>query len=164
VGSTVKVIMRSTKRIRLLLIFIGLPFVLLVGVWMQSAYADEQKVNVVIIGNKNIPESSLSKVDIQNIFLGKKTRLASIKITFGILKESPVHESFLQEYLSRTPAQYEQYWKKLIFTGQGKAPKVFETEEALVEYVKNTAGAIGYIGSNTAQSIESDGLHQFTIQ
>lgn len=162
--SIVKIIMRSMQRIRLMFVFIGIAFVLLVGVFVQPALADEQKADVVIIGNKNIPESSLSKTDIQNIFLGKKTKLDSTKITFVMLKSGDVHKSFLKEYLSRTPAQYKKYWKKIVFTGKGKAPKAFKTEEDLIEYVKNTEKAIGYIGSDTVQNIESDSFHQFTIQ
>ena len=156
--------MRNIKCIRLLLVLIGMPFILLAGVLVHTAFADEQKADVVIIGNKNIPESSLSKTDIQNIFLGKKTKLGSTKITFVILKSGEVHESFLKEYLSRTSAQYKKYWKKIVFTGKGKAPKAFKSEETLVEHVKNTEGTIGYIGSDTAQNIESDSLHQFTVQ
>lgn len=152
------------KNIKVLVVFTGLLLVLLGNVFVQSASPDEQMAGVVIIGNKNIPESSLSKMDIQNVFLGKKTKLGGTKITFVILKSGDVHESFLKEYLSRTPSQYNKYWKKMIFTGKGKAPKVFETEEALVEYVKASEGAIGYISPDTAQHIEGDNLHQFTIQ
>ncbi len=162
--STVKIIMWSIQRIRLMLVFIGMLFVLLVGVFVHPAFADEQKAEAVIIGNKNIPKSSLSKTDIQNIFLGKKTKLDNTKITFVILKSGDVHKSFLKEYLSRTPAQYKKYWKKIVFTGKGKAPKTCKTEEDLIEYVKNTKKAIGYIGSGTVQTIESDSFHQFTIQ
>ena len=156
--------MRTARKIRLLFVVIGVLFVLLGSVFVQSASPDEQTAGIVIIGNKNISESSLSKTDIQNIFLGKKTKLGGTKITFVILKSGDVHESFLKEYLSRTPAQYNKYWKKMVFTGKGKAPKVFKTEEDLVEHVQNTEGAIGYIGSDSAQSIGSDSLHQFTIE
>jgi len=156
--------MRNIKGIKLLFVFIGMSFVLLVSVFVQSAFTDAQAADVVIIGNKDIPESSLSKTDIQNIFLGKKTKLGSTKIAFVILKSGDVHENFLKVYLSRTPAQYKKYWKKIVFTGKGKAPKSLKTEEALVEHVKNTEGAIGYIGSDTAQNIESDSLNQFTVQ
>jgi ABC-type phosphate transport system substrate-binding protein len=157
-------IMRPARKIRVLWVIIGLPLIFLGSVFVQAVFPNEQTAGIVIIGNNNIPESSLSKTDIQNIFLGKKTKLDGAKITFVILKEGDVHESFLKEYLSRTPAQYKKYWKKIVFTGKGKAPKTFKTEEALVEYVKNTEGAIGYIGSETAQTVESDSLQQITVQ
>lgn len=134
------------------------------SVFVQSASPDEQTAGILIIGSKNIPESSLSKTDVQNIFLGKKTKVDSTKISFVILKEGDIHEGFLKEYLSRTPSQYDKYWKKMIFTGQGKAPKVFKTEEELVEYIKTTEGVIGYISSDTGQNIESNSLQQFIIQ
>ena len=157
--------MRERERSRrILVMLIGMFSGLLTGVCLQTAYAEGQQGTVVIIGNKNLPESSLSKTDIQNIFLGKKTKVDSTNITCVILKSGEVHENFLKGYLARTSSQYEQYWKKVVFSGQGKAPKVFETEETLIEYVKNTEGAIGYIGAATAQKIESGSLRQFVVQ
>ena len=156
--------MRSIEKITLIFVVIGMPFVLLFAVFVQTGFPDEQKGAVVIIGSSNIPQRSLSKMDIQHIFLGKKTKADSTKITFVTLKGGDIHEIFLREYLSRTPAQYTKYWKKLIFTGQGNAPKAFETEEDLVEYVRTNEGVIGYISANTAKNIGNENLQQFTVQ
>lgn len=134
------------------------------GMGLPSAPVGAQPADIVIIGHKDLPESALSKVDLQNIFLGKKATLGSANITFVILKSGAVHEKFLQAYLARTTAQYEQYWKKMVFSGQGRMPKVFETEAALLEYVKTTAGALGYLGTAASQTVESAGFRQFTIQ
>ena len=139
-------------------------WVIVMGVFWISAYVEAQQAEIVIIGNKNLPESALSKVDIQNIFLGKKATVGSTTITFVILKSGEVHEKFLQAYLARTSSQYEQYWKKMIFSGQGRMPKVFDTEAALLDYVKTTDGAIGYIGVAAATTIESGSFRQFTVQ
>ncbi|MBW1940195.1 MAG: substrate-binding domain-containing protein [Deltaproteobacteria bacterium] len=106
--------------------------------------------DVIIIGNKNVPASSLSKKDIQNIYLGRKTKWDNNqKIIFVTLKKGEVHKRFIKEYVGKTSAQYRNYWKKQVFTGKGKAPKCFDAEEKLVDYVANTEGAIGYISSGT---------------
>ncbi len=161
--STVEIIMERIKRIRILRIMcIGIFFVLSVWVSGQVALADEQDGALIIIGNPNLSGSSLSQVDLQNIFLGKKKTLGSIKVSFVILKNGDLHKSFLKEYLSRTPSQYKKYWKKMVFTGKGKAPKVFKTEEALIEHVQETEGVIGYISSETAKGFDSGSIHQFT--
>jgi ABC-type phosphate transport system substrate-binding protein len=131
---------------------------------MHKGDAWGQDVDVVIIGNQTVPEKPLSTTDVQNIFLGKKTKLNSTKITFVILKAGEVHERFLKEYLSRTPSQYTKYWKKMVFTGKGKAPKAFATEADLVEYVEKTEGAIGYVGLSTAQETQSQDIHQLIVQ
>lgn len=156
--------MRTTRKIRVVWLAIGLLLVLPGSVSGQSESPDEQAAAVVIIGHNSLPEQALTKMDVQDIFLGKKTKLDGTKITFVILKNGEVHEIFLKEYLSRTPSQYTQYWKKMIFTGKGKAPKAFETEEALVEYIQTTEGTIGYIGAATAQGLESGSVHHVIVQ
>jgi ABC-type phosphate transport system substrate-binding protein len=138
--------------------------VCLPGICVHTLSAEAQTSDVVIIGHKNLPDNPLSKVDVQNIFLGKKAKVDNTNLTVVILKSGDVHETFLQEYLSRTSSQYDKYWKKIVFTGQGKAPKIFETEEALIEYVKNTEGAIGYISTQSAKALESGSLRQFLVQ
>jgi len=147
-----------------LVIAIGLPLVLFTDVFVQGALADKEKEDVVVIGNKSVPERSLSKTEIQNIFLGKKKRVDGTSITFVTLQGGPLHEIFLKKYLSRTPAQYKKYWKKMIFSGKAKTPKAFKTEQALIEHVEKTEGTIGYIDAETARKIESDRLSLFSIQ
>ena len=61
-----------------------------------------------------------------------------------MLKTGPIHESFVQEILGTTPSKLKNIWKELIFTGKGAAPKIFKTDNEMIEYVANTTGAIGY--------------------
>ena len=37
----------------------------------------------------------------------------------------------------------------MVFTGKGSLPRLFESEEELVQFVRNTPGAIGFIQSAT---------------
>lgn len=109
--------------------------------------------DVLIITNKNMPETSISREDVKDIFIGKKTNWANDEaITFVILEDGQTHQLFLQNYVKRTPAQYSRFWKKQIFTGKGRKPKSFKTEEALIDYVADTDGAIGYISTESASS------------
>ena len=114
--------------------------------------------DVVIVCNKNVPEDSLSKGEVKNIFLGKKTRWRNDeKIIFVISEASEAHKTFLKEYIGKNAFQYANYWKKQVFTGKGKPPKSFGTEESLLDYVSDTEGAIGYLPSeapgNTVKTI-----------
>ncbi len=115
-----------------------------------TAYADD----VIIICNKSVSENSLTKQDIKNIFMGKKTRWNNDrKIVFVIMKESEVHKAFLQEYVGKDSFLYNNYWKKQVFIGRGKPPKSFKTEESLIDYITGTEGAIGYISSSADKDL-----------
>lgn len=105
--------------------------------------------DVLLIANKDVPVSSLSGNDIKSVFLGKKTRWENEqKIHFVISDIDDVHHKFLQTYIKRTPAQYSRYWKKLVFTGKGRKPKSFKTDQGVVGYVARTSGAIGYVSAD----------------
>ena len=125
----------------------GLGTILFVLLCLAStaAFAD-----VVVIANKNVPETSMSKERVKNIFLGKVVKWQDgSRIRFVTLKGDS-HKSFLKEYIGRSEAQYKTYWKKILFTGKGSMPKSFDTEQEMAQYVANTKGAIGYISKNTA--------------
>ena len=105
---------------------------------------------VVVIANKSVPASSLDVEEVKNIFLSKKTQWRDgSKITFVALKNGSVQNSFLKSYLQKTPSQYNRYFRTLVFTGKGKAPRTFSTEAEVVSYVSSTEGAIGYVSSET---------------
>lgn len=149
--------------IRLILLGISVLVGLAGGLLVHSGvYA--QNDAVVLVAHNSVPGNALSKTDVQNIFLGKKTKLESAPISIILLKEGELHEQFLKDYLSRTPDQYLKYWKKLIFTGEGKAPKTVATEEELVQYVAATEGAIGYVSAVVFQKQQGQNIHQLTVQ
>ncbi len=115
----------------------------------SAGFAD----NVLIITNKNVSETTISKDDVKSIFIGEKTDWSNgEKITFVTLDEGKTHELFLGNYVKRTPAQYSRFWKKQIFTGKGRKPKSFKTEEGVVDFVAETDGAIGYISTESASN------------
>lgn len=102
--------------------------------------------SVMVIANPSVPDSLLSKKDVSNIFLGKKSTWDDgRKIVFVILKKSKTHDDFLKTYLSKTATQFDTLWKKKMFTGRGIPPKAMNSDQAMVDFVAKTAGAIGYV-------------------
>ncbi len=142
----------------------GIVCVLISWMLCQPLAAEDQSDALLLIGNQTLSDYTLSQIDVQNIFLGKKKKLDNHNITFVILKSGEIHEEFLKEFLARTPSQFNRYWKKMVFTGKGKAPKVFQTEEALLEYVRETEDTVGYLSAETMQAADSSDVHQFVIE
>lgn len=104
----------------------------------------------IVIANKNVPVSSLTRAEAQNIFLGKNVMWpGGKKISIAVLKEGAVHESFLKDVLAKNASQFDITWKQAIFTGKGRPPKTVGTEAEMVQFVSSTDGAVGYIGSDT---------------
>jgi ABC-type phosphate transport system substrate-binding protein len=124
---------------------------------MPFSAAATNAAEVALIANPNAPESVLSPDEVQQIFLGRKTRWSdNRKIHFAVLNGGPVHEAFLKQYIGKTPSQFDVYWKKMVFTGKGSLPKSFSAPEDLAAYVAETPGAIGYApGDAVAGDVKS---------
>ncbi|MBU0996049.1 MAG: hypothetical protein KJ737_26435 [Proteobacteria bacterium] len=103
----------------------------------------------VLIGSPDIFESTLTKKEIRNIYLGKKKKWLNghaIKLTVNDTPE--VQISFTSVYLQKTPAQFITFWKNMVFVGQGRFPKFFSNEKELIDYIQSTDGAIGFISTD----------------
>lgn len=105
---------------------------------------------ILIIANKSVTESSVSKLDVQMIFLGKKKSWDSgDKINPVMLKSGETHEKFVNTYVQKTVESFASFWKHAILSGTGVPPKSFSSEEDLVKYVAGKENAVGYISSGT---------------
>ncbi|MBF0226197.1 MAG: substrate-binding domain-containing protein [Desulfobacterales bacterium] len=114
-------------------------------------YSANAEDDVKVIGNNDVPDKELSKMDIQQIFLGKKTRWTdNKKITIVTSKNEELNEKFLTRFVGKTPSQFRNYWKNLVFTGKGKEPIAFSNDKALIEYIVSNEGTIGYVSSEAS--------------
>ncbi len=106
--------------------------------------------DIVVIGSKDLAINSLTKEEVKNIFLGVTTKWPDKrKIYFVTMKGSDAHKVFLKKYIRKSPSQFRAFWKKKLFTGKGKMPKMLNTEQEIVDYLAQTDGAIGYVSSAT---------------
>lgn len=125
----------------------SLIFSLLLSFAMGAVAAETSSTPeaIVIISHKDVSDS-LKKSDIEQIFLGKKTRWANdAAIYFAVLTEESVYQTFLKDYINKTTIQYTNYWKKQVFTGKGRMPKSFSTSQDIIKFVAETPGAISFV-------------------
>ncbi len=129
--------------------FRGVIFLAIVGMNFSSpgiALTDD----LIVIGNRSVPVSTLSLSEVQRIYLGKmKVWDNGIKVFFVKMGKGETSDRFLKHYVKKNPSVYKKFWKKQVFTGGGKPPKEFKKEKDLVKYVSETKGAVGYISSKS---------------
>jgi hypothetical protein len=118
------------------------------GSWSAARAQD-----VVLVVNKSVQISEISNADLRAIFMGTRTRFAdgshAVPVT---LKGGPAHEVFLKNHVGEGPEEFRSQWRKVVFTGQGAMPKAFDSESALIEYVADTPGAVGYVSRISSQN------------
>jgi ABC-type phosphate transport system substrate-binding protein len=120
--------------------------VLLALALMIGCSAGLVSAEVKIIANTSVAETTLSARNVEDIFLGKTVQWPdNAVIRVVTVKDPKIHRAFLDQYLKKSESQWNAYWKRLVFTGTGTLPEQAETQQALLEYVAKTKGAVGYM-------------------
>jgi len=121
---------------------------LLLGLTLHPAISQAQ--DVFIIANKNFAASQITTAELRDIFTGVRSRLADGTRSIPVaLKGGPAHEVFLKNYVQQNPDEFRVSWRKVVFTGKGSMIREFSSENALLDYVSATPGAIGYVSRIT---------------
>ena len=115
-----------------------------------------------VIVNKANAVEKISSRDLKRIFLGEKTTWPhnKEKIRVAVFKKAALHKEFLRDILKKSPLQFSLHWKRILFTGTGSAPNIFNTDAEVKEFVKANPTAIGYISpqslDDTVKKISTD--------
>lgn len=125
-------------------------FILSAMLWGLSVVVPSTVLaDVSIIANKAITVASVSEREAKKIWLGKKKSMPG----GGVIKlaDLPIGDAtrnvFYRTLVKKKEKQLKAYWAKIIFTGKGYPPQVFDSESEIVEWVANTPGAMGYVSS-----------------
>lgn len=91
--------------------------------------------------------TSLSKYQLRQIYLMRQKYWpdGSPIIVYALPSDSALHQDFSKNILNMFPYQLDRVWSKLIYSGLGKGPIIIESEQALINALKTTQGAIGYV-------------------
>lgn len=73
---------------------------------------------------------------------------------FTLPNDSESYKEFVNEYLRMQPYQLDRLWNRLVFSGTGSKPEEVSNAEEMIEKVKETPGAIGYIDSSYVERID----------
>jgi hypothetical protein len=74
--------------------------------------------------------------------------------------DSPVRRKLSEELLDRSVAAVRSYWQQLIFSGRDVPPPELESDDAVVKYVAQHAGGIGYVSGGA----NLDGVRAVTLR
>ena len=128
-----------------------LQFFLVATIVGICAAVTASAADIKVIANSSVGASSLSADELKGVFLATKTSLSDGSHVEPVLeKGGATHEEFVKEYLGKTDAALETYYRSLVFTGKASMPKAFASEAELVAYVTKTRGAIGYIAASAS--------------
>lgn len=110
-------------------------------------YSISSIADVKVIANGQVKETELSKRDLRSIFTMKKKRWSDgNEISVFVLSDKhPLHSSFSKEILKTYPYHLRKIWDRQVYSGTGNAPIQLTSEQEMLETIKGTPYAIGYI-------------------
>jgi hypothetical protein len=103
-----------------------------------------------LIANESVTASTISIDEVKEVFLFTAPSFRNGDRIVPVLEEGgPAHELFLKEYVRKSDAALQTYYRSLVFTGKAKLPKILRTDAEVVAYVAKTRGAVGYVRAET---------------
>ena len=124
----------------------AVTIVLLCTVTLAPAARAEDGGFQVIISEKN-PVSSLAVTDVQLMFLKsiplwpKGMKVRPVDLPAG----SAVRQAFSRKVMGRDTSAVSAYWDHQVFAGESVPPPVLPDDKAVVAFVAENPGAIGYV-------------------
>jgi ABC-type phosphate transport system substrate-binding protein len=99
---------------------------------------------VVIIGDARL--TRLDAPTLEKVYTGKVIEVDGIPVTaVNASSGSPVRSRFLQAYLNQDEDKYTAYWTVRRYIGKGASPRELSSSAEVINFVKSTPGAIGYV-------------------
>ena len=105
-------------------------------------------IAVDVVAHPSVSEPMLTTSQLRRIYTMRQTQWSDgQRITVFVLpRHHELHIQFSKERLEMYPYQLDRIWNKLTYSGLGVAPITVISQGALVDAVRTTPGAIGYVG------------------
>ncbi|WP_416768621.1 hypothetical protein ACM66T_12290 [Sulfurimonas sp. ST-25] len=105
------------------------------------------------------PLNALSTAQIRDVYLGKIRYVRDVRLfPLQLGAENPLRQQFERETLQLSRAALREWWIRRHYLGQ-RPPKVVGSAEAVLAYVQQVEGALGYIPYAMAEDANVTVLH-----
>jgi len=102
---------------------------------------------VQIIAHPAVQVEALSQAQLRSIYLMRQVVWpdgVAIRV-FTLAPRSAANLQFCRDQLQLFPYQLERVWQKLTYSGTGTPPTELQDQQAMLQAIAATPGAIGYI-------------------
>lgn len=115
---------------------------LVLAVVLPPAAAD-----VVVVVSPQNPLSSMSRRQVEDIFLGKSQRFPDGRpaVPFDQVAGSGAQAEFYQFVSGKRASEIKAYWAKMIFTGRGQPPAAVGNDAQMKQALAAQPNAVGYL-------------------
>ena len=114
----------------------------------SGAYPQEGASSVDVIISPSLASTKLDRSLLRAVFTMRVRQWpdgSPIRV-FVLPDDDPLSDLFYRERLGMYSYVLRRAWDRMVFTGTGFAPTIVRTEREMIERVRSTPGAIGYVG------------------
>lgn len=107
----------------------------------------------VVVANTN-PLRSVTAKELQAFYMGRNRAFTTGEFAsvYDLPRNNPVRNEFYHVLTGMSPAQINSYWSRLMFTGQTLPPQSLSNEQAMLEQIKRSPSAIGYLSKEPSDT------------
>ena len=103
---------------------------------------------IVLVVNPKNPTATLTADQASQFYLGISNSFAPVDHA----ESSPLRAEFYKKVTHKEPGQVRAIWAKLVFTGKGRPPKEYASDEEVKKAVAADVNAIGYIDKSAVDA------------
>lgn len=113
----------------------------------SSANPEERTLPVDVIVSPSLTRVHLDRSLLRAVFTMRVRQWpdGSAVRVFVLPDNNPLSDQFYRERLGMYSYVLRRAWDRMVFTGTGLAPTVVQSEQEMIERVRSTPGAIGYV-------------------
>lgn len=102
---------------------------------------------VTVIAHKDVPAESIAKDQLLDFYTRDVLAWPSSELEIIVcdLRSKGAAKDVFYQYLGKSSSRMKSIWLKRKLVGEGGPPVFFQSEDALLEHVTNTPGAIGFV-------------------
>lgn len=107
----------------------------------------QEAQDFVLVTHPGVAVRQVDASFVARAFLKRNTRWpdGTLIRPVDLRPDSTLRRLFSQEIIGRSVSAVRNHWQQAIFTGRDLPPPEFDTEAQVLEYVRTTPGAIGYV-------------------
>lgn len=134
-------------RINLFLLYLTLSVAIAIPAQAMSRASATVANEIAVVAHPSVDARTLKVGQLRRIFSMRQATWPNGQNTqvFVLKSDHEVHEYFCKSQLSMFPYQLERLWNKLIYSGLGESPVQVSDLSEMLERIRLTPGAIGYV-------------------
>ena len=113
-----------------------------------------------LIVNNGVGVSSLTKKAASDLFMKKTAKWQNGSAVVPIDQAAGVREDFSRAIHGKSAAAVKSYWNQMVFSGRDVPPVEKTSDAEVIEFVRSTRGAIGYVST----AVAADGVRVIELE